>query len=158
MGSSLANRKNSQLRKVYVDRQTGSALVRTLLCLASLIKDLLAEGYDFVLTSRFQSDRLERRFRQYRQMSGGRFLVGLRDLNSSEKIIKIKSLLKEDLDTDNVKVENVNDDETTSRLLGHTGIRSCSPEHLSLSDDSREVAVHIAGYIAKKLKTIRKLL
>ena len=29
---------------------------------------------------------------------------------------------------------------------------SCYPEHLSPSDDSREVAVHIAGYIAKKLK------
>ena len=28
---------------------------------------------------------------------------------------------------------------------------SCSPEYLSLSDESREVAVHIAGYIAKKL-------
>ena len=92
-------------------------------------------------------------------MSGGRFLVGLRDVTSSEKIIKIKSLLKEDLDIDDVKVDNTNNDETATRLLSHTGIVSCSPEHLSLSDDSREVAVHIAGYIAKKLKkTIRKLL
>ena len=40
--------------------QTGSELVRTLLCYASLIEDLLGEGYDFVLTSRFQSDPLER--------------------------------------------------------------------------------------------------
>ena len=82
-------------------------------------------------------------------MSGGRFLVGLRDVTSSEKIIKIKSLLKEDLDIDKVKVDNTNDDEATSRLLSHTSIVQ---EHLSLSDDSRELAVHIAGYIAKKLK------
>ena len=74
------------------------------------------------------------------------------DVTSSEKIIKIRSLLKEDLDIDNVKVDNTNHDETTNRLLRHTGIVSCSPEHLSLSDDNREVAVHIAGYIAKKLK------
>ena len=42
--------------------QTGSALVRTLLCLASLIEDLLGERYDLVLTSRFQSNLLEERF------------------------------------------------------------------------------------------------
>ena len=75
-------------------------------------------------------------------MSGGRFLVGLRDVTSSEKI---------DLDIGNVKVDNTNDDETTSRLLSHTSIVPCSPEHRSLSGDSREVKVHIAGYIAKKL-------
>ena len=57
-------------------------------------------------------------------MSGGRFLVELREVTSSEKIIKIKSLLKEDLDIDNVKVDNTNDEETTSRLLSHTGIVS----------------------------------
>ena len=132
--------------------QTVSALVRTLLFLASLIEDLLGEGYDFVLTLRFQRDPLERRFEQYRQMTGRKFLEGLRDVTSSEKIIKIKSLLKEDLEIDNVKVKNANDDKTTTTLLSHTGTVSCSPEHLSLSDDNRDAAVHIAGYIAKKLK------
>ena len=29
---------------------------------------------------------------------------------------------------------------------------SCSPENVYLSEDSREVSCHIAGYIAKKLK------
>ena len=57
-------------------------------------------------------------------MSGGRFLVELREVTSSEKIIKIKSLLKEDLDIDNVKAGNTNAEETTSRLLSHTGIVS----------------------------------
>ena len=85
--------------------QTGSALVRTLLCLMLLIEDLLGKGYDFVLTSRFQSDPLEKQFGQYQQMSG----------------------------------------ETSSRLLSYTGIVSCSAEHLPLSDDIREGAVHIAG-------------
>ena len=85
-------------------------------------------------------------------MNGGRFLVGLQDVTSSEKIIKIKSLLKEDLDIDKVKFDNTNDDERTSRLLIHTGIVSCSLKHFSLSDGSRKVAVHIEGYIANKLK------
>ena len=83
-------------------------------------------------------------------MSGGSFLLGLRDVTSGERIIKIKSLLEEDLDIDHVKFWNANDDKTTSKLLSHTGILSCSPKHLSLSDDSRRVAVHIADYLASK--------
>ena len=55
------------------------ALIRILRCQASLIEDLFDDEYDFILTTRFQSDPLERRFGQYRQMSGGRFLVGLKD-------------------------------------------------------------------------------
>ena len=43
--------------------------------------------------------------------------MGLRGVTSSEKIIKIKSLLQEDIDIDNVKVKNANYDETTSRLV-----------------------------------------
>ena len=35
-------------------------------------------------------------------MSGERFLVGLRDINSFEKIINSKSLLKEYIEIDNV--------------------------------------------------------
>ena len=76
-------------------------------------------------------------------MSVRKFLAGLRDVTSSENIDK---------------VENANDAETTSRLLSHTVIVSCSPEHLSVSDESREVAVRMEDYIAKKLETIRKLL
>ena len=48
----------------------------------------------FVLTSIFQSDTLERRYGQYRQMSGGRLLIGLKNATLSKAIIKIKSLLK----------------------------------------------------------------
>ena len=93
-------------------------------------------------------------------MSGGKFLVRMPDVSSSEKVIKIKSLLKEDLGFDNVQVENNNSDETTSRQLSHKSSVPCSSEHFSLSDESKEAAAHIAGYIAKKLKKkkmIRKL-
>ena len=72
-------------------KQTSSALIRTLLCYAALIVELLDEGYRCILTSRFQSDLLERRFGQYRQMNGGRFLVGLRDVTYPEKVLKLIS-------------------------------------------------------------------
>ena len=32
----------------------------------------------------------------------------------------------------------------TSRLLSHTDVVSCSPERISLSDDSKEVVINIA--------------
>ena len=59
--------------------QTGKAIVVTLRAQASLIEDLLQEGYNYVLTARIQSDPLVRRFSRYRQMNGGNFLVSLRE-------------------------------------------------------------------------------
>ena len=91
------NEKIPCFEKFTLTKQTSSALIRTFLCHAALIKELLDEGYRYILTSRFQSDPLERRFGQYRQMSGGRFLVGLRVATHSEKIMKLKSLLKGDI-------------------------------------------------------------
>ena len=55
-----------------------------------LIEDLLQDGFECVLTSRLQTDPLEHRLSKYRQVSGGRFLVGLREVNLSEKILAIK--------------------------------------------------------------------
>ena len=65
---------------------TAKSLIRTLRCQASLIKDLFDDGCGFILTDCFQSDPLERRFGQYRQISGGHFLVGLKETIYSGKI------------------------------------------------------------------------
>ena len=79
-------------------KQTANALILTLRSQAMLIEELLHEGDDFVLTQRLQSDKLENRFSQYRQMSGGNFLVGLREIQCSERILKCRSLLKAGID------------------------------------------------------------
>ena len=64
-------------------------------CIASLIEDRLMEKkYKYVLTSRFQTDCLKLRFSKYSQMSGGRFLFGLREMQVSERILSTMSLLK----------------------------------------------------------------
>ena len=58
-----------------------------------------------MLTSRFQSDSIERGFGQYCQMSEGRFLVGVKDVIWRERILKTKSLVKESIDIkDDIKV------------------------------------------------------
>ena len=76
---SWTNEKIPGSEKFTLSPQTSAALIRTLRAQAQLIDDLLDDGYEFVLTARFQSDPQERRFGQYRQMSGGRFLVSLKD-------------------------------------------------------------------------------
>ena len=93
--------------------QTSSALRRTLRFHAALIEDVLHEGYKFVLTSQFQSDPLERRYGQYRQMSERwSFLVGLKDISCLKKILKIKSLVIEGFDINHsVKVDKKVDEE-----------------------------------------------
>ena len=75
--------------------QTSSALINTLRLQAMLIDELLNDGYDYILTARLQSDPIERRFSQYRQMSGGRFLVSLREVQNTERILSCRSLIKE---------------------------------------------------------------
>ena len=69
------------------------------------------------MTGRLQSDPIERRFSQYRQMSGGRFLVSLREVLNSERILSCPSLIKEninfweeDLESDNVQSTMVLDE------------------------------------------------
>ena len=76
--------------KYILSKQTSSALITTLRCTASLINDLLQEGYAYNLTVRFQTDPLELRFSKYRQMTGGRFLGGLREVSTSARILSIK--------------------------------------------------------------------
>ena len=67
---------------------------------------------------------MERRFGLYRQMSGGRFLVRLREATSSEKIIKLKALLKGD-NVSNIMDSNIKHDENIEALLRHVDLSCC---------------------------------
>ena len=66
-------------------------------------------------------------------MSGGRFLVGLREATSSEKIIKLKKLLKDDINISNIMDSNVERDENMETLLHHVDLSRCSDEMVTLS-------------------------
>ena len=77
--------QNSQ--KFTLTKQTCSVLVTTLHCTACLIEDLLSRNYEFFSTSRLKTDPLELRISKYRQMNGSRFLIGLREMELSEKVL-----------------------------------------------------------------------
>ena len=134
--------------------QTSKALRRTLRCHAALIEDLLNDKYDYVLTSRLQSDALEHRYGQYRQMSGGRFLVSLKDVVLSDKILKIKSLLKEGFDIDD-DVKALTEYTLELELFDQSAqVVIDKIDQLALSTETKDVSDNVAGYIAKKLQKV----
>ena len=77
-------------------------------------------------------------------MSGGRFLVGLREVSSSEKILKIRSLLKENINfwEEDLQIE-VNQSDTVGKLIAEVRGRWCDMDDVAPSTDSREVAIYI---------------
>ena len=69
------------------------------------------------MTGRLQSDPIERRFSQYRQMSGGRFLVSLREVYNSERILACRSLIKENIKFWNEDLSIKEDNEDIKNFL-----------------------------------------
>ena len=131
--------------KFCLTTHTCSALVRTLRAQADLIDELIEKDmYDFVMVGRLQSDPLERRFSQYRQMSGSRFLVSLREVISSEKILKCRALLKNEIDIDE-DVLQVEDLSRLADLLKDLEKEKQSIVEATLEDSSEEVATYVAG-------------
>ena len=148
------NQKLSNFQKFTLSAQTSAALIHTTLCQAALIEDLFADGYEYVLTAKFQGDTLEKRYWQYRQLSGGRFLVSMKDVSRSENILKIKSLVKEGFNIDqSLKVDNV-ENEAVQQFLKDVELVIPDPDSIQLHPNTKEVSDNVAGYIARKSKKL----
>ena len=59
-----------------------------------MINQLFEKDYEFIMKSKLQSDPFEWTFSQYRKMTGGRFLVALREVIKSERVLFCKALIK----------------------------------------------------------------
>ena len=111
--------------------------------------EIMISLYSYVIPRKLQSDPLENRFSQYRQMSGGRFLVSLCEVKNSERILACRSLLFEGVD---FWMEDLTPTQPT--LAEFAAFVEEDDSHLyevSLSNDSEEVATTVAGYIARKM-------
>ena len=131
-------------------KQTANALVITLRWHAMLVHDLHSEGYDYVMMRRLQSDPIENRFSQYRSMSGGRFLVGLREVESSQRIIACRSLLKVDVDVWKLQSNDEDNDVSRHFLINLEGHEMKIME-ASLDQESLEVSCLVAGFVGKNV-------
>ena len=117
-----------------------------------LIDELLNDGYDFVLTARLKSEPIVRHFSQYRQMSGRRFLVSLREVLNTERILSRGSLIKTDINFWKKDLQPESNEYESHEIIGEM-LRDRIEEisESVLDDGSSEVATTISGYIAKKL-------
>ena len=86
-------------------------------------------------------------------MSGGRFLVSLREVNDSERILQCRALLKADItfwEEPSLAPESSSSVDIDA-LFSTVEKREVDIDSASLSDDSAEVAVFVAGYIGKNM-------
>ena len=75
--------------------ETYTALRHTVNTMVYMLYDLLSSHtLDYVIPGKFQTDNLESRFGQYRQLSGCNYLVSVAEVMQSEKKLRIKVLLK----------------------------------------------------------------
>ena len=115
-------------------------MITTNNAIIELSSGLIRDGYEFVLTGRFQTDLLERRFSHYRQMSGGRFLVSLTEVLRSESIISYQALLKREIDFTELQLQTKDDiNQKIDEFI--LGVHSNPLEQLVLSNDTKDVLV-----------------
>ena len=84
-------------------------------------------------------------------MSGGRFLVSVLEIRSSEKILKLKSLIKvgchfADAQSDDSFKAQIEISRTIEREIEKVPI-----DYLELDENSKEVATYVAGFITKQI-------
>ena len=147
----------SGCNKFTLTAQTSNILITTLEGTACLLEDLFSEGYQYVLTSRFQTDPLEKHFGKYRQMSGGRFLVSLREVQSTEKILCMKSLIKEDINSWDERVKYDSDiKHRKEEFMQKLSYLSNEIQESELCQDSCEVASNVAKLKCNVCETLLK--
>ena len=139
--------QNLFFRRTNSTNQTFDALILICRSIADLCDDLFSNGYEYIMTGGFQTDPLERKLSQYRQMSGGRFLISLKEVFKSESIIQMKTILKNSLEfvdyLPNIPFESGELIELVTEIAQNEGF-----ENFTLSNDCKEVIVYISGNIA----------
>ena len=84
-------------------------------------------------------------------MNGGNFLVSLKEVVSSEQILLLRSLLKENIDVWEKNLKSITDSFCLDWLKNKICKNSVQFEEATLSEESCEVAFVIAGYVAKQI-------
>ena len=134
--------------------QTFLALSHTCRGLRDIILHMLeTEKLHYVLLGTFQSDPIERRFGWYRQMSGGNYLIGLKQILDSEKKIRALSLVKfshftiTDFHSLNDNSSKISDSDTiiVNNILGEIG--DCNKP----GKNDAAIVFYIAGYISRSI-------
>lgn len=86
-------------------RETFGALRHTTHGIIEITRYCIKElKLDYILTAKFQTDKLEARFGQYRQLAGGNYNISIRQVYECEKKLRIMSVLERSLPIHNKHV------------------------------------------------------
>ena len=132
-------------------KQTMQSLIWTLRSQADLLDKLLMNDHKYILTAHLQSDPIERRFSQYRQLNGGHFLVSLREVETSEKILLCQTLLKENINFWEEEPAVTNATQEIEKFKEALDSVSVLIQEATLTAETEEVVQVVSGYIAKQL-------
>ena len=136
----------STCRNFSLTKQTLDALITTPKATSCLLSELLNDGHKNVHTTRFQKDSLEQQSSKTRHISGGRFLVSLREVKNSEKFLKISSIVKENINFWEEEIFINNDLKKTVLKIEKGDISNVTDIfETEFSEDSKQVTVYIAG-------------
>ena len=133
-------------------KQTMSALIWTLRLQASLMKKLfMSQELKYILTVHLQSDPIECRFFQYRQLNGGYFLVSLREVSPSEKILLLRTLLKDNINFWEEDLDETKSKDYTKELKEDLDAMNVAIQESTLTSETAEVVPVVSGYIARRM-------
>lgn len=155
--------KNVDKRHGKLTDQTQHALLHTTETLMLLCKYLIEDcNFKYVLLGKFQTDPLEGRFGQYRQMCGGSYHVSVTQVLESEKKIKVLNFLKlKSTAKGNFEIRKVfsNLNEVEFNDISNEFINRTYEEidrhvdALDISKDEHMILIYIGGYIVNSLKS-----
>jgi hypothetical protein len=162
----MGQQQNSTETQGILSRETMFALKHTILTLCALSEYLLTSlHFKYVLLGKFQTDNLEFRFGQYRQMSGTNYNVSVTQIMESEKKLKILSVLKvisgndceitlrefvAGCQTGQSEIEFT--DQSANQLLSPFMSVLTDSDDFVISKTEMSALVFIAGYVGYKLK------
>jgi hypothetical protein len=121
-----------------------------------LLKDL---KLSYVLLGKFQTDPLERKFSQYRQMSGGNYNISVSQVLESDKKLKIVNYLKTNSSIKRINIKSLeislDEEDFIENYNKKTYISSYITQYKNLCndidtnlDENKDTLIYIAGYVA----------
>ena len=143
-----------------LSKETFEAARHTSACLAELCEYLIEKrGFKYFAPGKSQSDPLEGKFGQYRQMTGGNMYASVRQFVESERTLRVKNLSKLQLSVAQVKEifssskesKSQLNDKISSDIFSILEAEKKITRHFAMPDSDRNSIFYIAGCFAYQL-------
>ena len=141
-----SGKRGARVRGLTSD--TANAFHQTLHAIVYIIKELLDQGYKYVLSGKIQSDRLEAEFGIYRGSSGGDYFITCEQVISSLSMQRLKLY-------NTLEIQKSNDidrpcclDDLECNDEDIELVDCCFSDASDLNEEERSTLYYISGYVA----------